>query len=130
MNFSMQDTFNLGWKLMAVLRKQCPPELLNTYSAEPSVVAQQLIDFDKEWATMFSDRAKQGDASDEKGVDPRNSRSTSSSMAASRAWVRTLQPFGDYRPQYAPATGPRFYHRYALSLPPRWCGSRMPSRCN
>ena len=71
MNFSMQDTFNLGWKLMAVLRKQCPPELLNTYSAERQVVAQQLIDFDKEWATMFSDRAKQGDASDEKGVDPK-----------------------------------------------------------
>lgn len=25
MNFSMQDSFNLGWKLAAVLRKQCAP---------------------------------------------------------------------------------------------------------
>lgn len=57
MNFSMQDTFNLGWKLAAVLRKQSPPELLHTYSAERQVVAQQLIDFDREWATMFSDRS-------------------------------------------------------------------------
>ena len=57
MNFSMQDTFNLGWKLAAVLRQQCVPELLHTYSAERQVVAQQLIDFDREWATMFSDRS-------------------------------------------------------------------------
>lgn len=62
MNFSMQDTFNLGWKLAAVLRGQCPPALLHTYSAERQVVAQQLIDFDREWASMFSDRG---------GVDPK-----------------------------------------------------------
>src|SRR5205809_2667435 len=44
MNFSMQDTFNLGWKLAAVLRSQCAPKLLHTYSDERQVVAQQLID--------------------------------------------------------------------------------------
>ena len=71
MNFSMQDAFNLGWKLAAVLRKQCVPELLHSYSAERQVVAQELIDFDREWAAMFSDRPKQGAASDESGgVDP------------------------------------------------------------
>lgn len=68
MNFSMQDTFNLGWKLAAVLRKQCAPALLHTYSSERQVVAQQLIDFDREWAQMFSDRAKEGG---EGGVDPK-----------------------------------------------------------
>ena len=68
MNVSMQDTFNLGWKLAAVLRKQCVPELLHTYSSERQVVAQQLIDFDREWAQMFSDRAKEGG---EGGVDPK-----------------------------------------------------------
>ncbi|MCG2592724.1 FAD-binding monooxygenase [Ramlibacter sp. XY19] len=56
MNFSMQDTFNLGWKLAAVLRGQAAPALLDTYSAERQVVAQQLIDFDREWAKMFSER--------------------------------------------------------------------------
>ena len=71
MNFSMQDAFNLGWKLAAVLRRECAPQLLHTYSAERQVVAQELIDFDREWATMFSDRARQGSASDAGGVDPK-----------------------------------------------------------
>jgi phenol 2-monooxygenase/3-hydroxybenzoate 4-monooxygenase len=71
MNFSMQDTFNLGWKLTAVLRRQCAPELLHTYSDERQVVAQQLIDFDREWAKMFSDRPKQDAGGLSQGVDPR-----------------------------------------------------------
>ena len=71
MNFSMQDTFNLGWKLAAVLRKQCAPELLHTYSAERQVVAQELIDFDRQWARMFSDKPKQGASGESGGVDPK-----------------------------------------------------------
>jgi phenol 2-monooxygenase/3-hydroxybenzoate 4-monooxygenase len=71
MNFSMQDTFNLGWKLAAVLRKQCAPELLHTYSLERQVVAQELIDFDREWAKMFSDRPKDGAGAGSEGVDPK-----------------------------------------------------------
>lgn len=67
MNFSMQDTFNLGWKLAGVLRGLYAPSLLDTYSAERQVVAQELIDFDREWAAMFSDRAKLGEGT---GVDP------------------------------------------------------------
>jgi phenol 2-monooxygenase/3-hydroxybenzoate 4-monooxygenase len=70
MNFSMQDTFNLGWKLAAVLRRQAVPRLLETYSAERQVVAQELIDFDRAWAKMFSDRPKHGDGASE-GVDPK-----------------------------------------------------------
>jgi phenol 2-monooxygenase (NADPH) len=34
MNVSMQDSFNLGWKLASVLRKRSTPRLLHTYSAE------------------------------------------------------------------------------------------------
>ncbi|WBY02466.1 FAD-binding monooxygenase [Ramlibacter tataouinensis] len=71
MNFSMQDTFNLGWKLAAVLQGQCAPELLRTYSEERQVVAQELIDFDREWAKMFSDRAKEGAGGEAGGVDPK-----------------------------------------------------------
>jgi phenol 2-monooxygenase/3-hydroxybenzoate 4-monooxygenase len=71
MNFSMQDTFNLGWKLAAVLRGQCAPRLLHTYSQERQVVAQELIDFDREWAKMFSDRARQAASGDTEGVDPK-----------------------------------------------------------
>jgi len=71
MNFSMQDTFNLGWKLAAVLSGQCGPELLRTYSEERQAVAQELIDFDREWAQMFSDRPQQGADGSAKGVDPK-----------------------------------------------------------
>jgi phenol 2-monooxygenase (NADPH) len=54
MNVSMQDSFNLGWKLASVLRKQSAPSLLHTYSAERQAVAAELIDFDREWAKMLS----------------------------------------------------------------------------
>jgi phenol 2-monooxygenase/3-hydroxybenzoate 4-monooxygenase len=75
MNFSMQDTFNLGWKLAAVLRGQCAPELLHTYTAERQPAAQALIDFDREWAKMFSDKPKHSGAAaaaavSAEGVDP------------------------------------------------------------
>ncbi len=71
MNFSMQDSFNLGWKLAAVLRGQAQPQLLHTYSAERQVAGQALIDFDREWAKMFSDKPKQGAGAAEGGVDPK-----------------------------------------------------------
>ncbi len=71
MNFSMQDTFNLGWKLAAVLRGQAEPRLLHTYSEERQVAGQALIDFDREWAKMFSDKPKQGGDAGGQGVDPK-----------------------------------------------------------
>ncbi len=71
MNFSMQDAFNLGWKLAAVLRGQATPQLLHTYSAERQVAGKGLIDFDREWSKMISDRPKiEGDAGGP-GVDPK-----------------------------------------------------------
>ena len=71
MNFSMQDTFNLGWKLAAVLRKQCDPQLLHTYTAERQSVGQELIDFDREWSKMISDRPRQDGGEAGSGVDPK-----------------------------------------------------------
>jgi phenol 2-monooxygenase len=54
MNVSMQDTFNLGWKLAAVLRGRCQPSLLHTYSAERRAIAKELIDFDRQWASLLA----------------------------------------------------------------------------
>ncbi len=54
MNVSIQDGFNLGWKLAAVLEGRAPESLLSTYADERKVVAQNLIDFDKEWSTMLA----------------------------------------------------------------------------
>lgn len=54
MNVSMQDGFNLGWKLGSVLTGLSPERLLSTYAAERRPVAQQLIDFDREWSSLMA----------------------------------------------------------------------------
>lgn len=54
MNVSMQDGFNLGWKLGSVVSGLAPASLLSTYAAERRPVAQQLIDFDKEWSSLMA----------------------------------------------------------------------------
>ena len=69
MNVSMRDAFNLGWKLAAVLRGQCRPEILHTYSTERRGLAKELIEFDREFAAMFSAPPKTS-SSDDDGVDP------------------------------------------------------------
>ncbi|TDW29816.1 FAD-binding monooxygenase [Cryobacterium psychrophilum] len=56
MNVSMQDGFNLAWKLGAVLSGRSPESLLGTYSAERQVIAKNLIDFDKQWSTLMATR--------------------------------------------------------------------------
>jgi phenol 2-monooxygenase len=62
MNVAMADAWNLGWKLASVLMGTGKPELLHTYSKERQSVAQQLIDFDREFSRLFSARAtKSGD---------------------------------------------------------------------
>lgn len=58
MNVSMADTFNLGWKLVAVLRGQAGPALLHTYSEERRAKAKELIDFDRDMARLFSAKPK------------------------------------------------------------------------
>jgi phenol 2-monooxygenase len=66
MNVSMQDGFNLGWKLASVLRKRSAPSLLHSYSAERQAIAGELIDFDREWAEMLASS---------KGFDPAETQS-------------------------------------------------------
>jgi 2-polyprenyl-6-methoxyphenol hydroxylase-like FAD-dependent oxidoreductase len=70
MNVSMQDGFNLGWKLASVLRGRCSPELLHTYSGERRAVAKELIDFDRKFAKMFSAPPKDLSDPNSEGVDP------------------------------------------------------------
>ena len=42
-NTSVQDSYNLAWKIAAVLRGQAGPALLDTYSAERAPVAKQIV---------------------------------------------------------------------------------------
>ena len=54
MNVSMQDGWNIAWKLGQVLSGRAPSSLLDTYSGERQEIAKNLIDFDKEWSTLMA----------------------------------------------------------------------------
>ncbi|OTB17691.1 hypothetical protein K445DRAFT_73618 [Daldinia sp. EC12] len=54
MNVSLQDGYNIGWKLAAVIRGQAKPELLETYVSERQKTAAELIEFDRSWSKLFS----------------------------------------------------------------------------
>jgi phenol 2-monooxygenase len=60
MNVSMGDALNLGWKLVSVLQGRCPPDVLHSYSAERQAVARDLIEFDREWSRIMSERPEAG----------------------------------------------------------------------
>jgi phenol 2-monooxygenase len=70
MNVSMQDAFNLGWKLAAVLEGRARPELLSTYTIERHAVAQELIDFDREWSKIMASPPRDPSRPELGGVDP------------------------------------------------------------
>jgi phenol 2-monooxygenase len=54
MNVSMQDTFNLGWKLAHVLGGRADASLLRSYTKERLTEAKRLVETDHEWARIMS----------------------------------------------------------------------------
>jgi phenol 2-monooxygenase len=70
MNVSMQDAFNLGWKLASVLEGRAGPELLRTYNVERHAIAQRLIDFDREWSKIMASQPLDPEHPELGGVDP------------------------------------------------------------
>ncbi|PKY09148.1 hypothetical protein P168DRAFT_308796 [Aspergillus campestris IBT 28561] len=67
MNISMQDTFNLGWKIAHVVNGYSSGSILKTYESERRQVAQDLIAFDHRFSRLFSGRPAK-DVMDEEGV--------------------------------------------------------------
>lgn len=67
MNVSMQDAYNLGWKLGLVVRGVAQPSILKTYQSERRRIAQDLIAFDHKFSRLFSGRPAK-DVLDEEGV--------------------------------------------------------------
>ncbi|KAF7915395.1 hypothetical protein EAE99_010168 [Botrytis elliptica] len=67
MNVSMQDTYNLGWKIAAVLNGTANRSILRTYESERRAVAQELITFDHKFSRLFSGRPAK-DIMDEEGI--------------------------------------------------------------
>ena len=94
MNVSMQDAFNLGWKLAAVLERRSPESLLDTYSAERRAIAQELIDFDKEWSAILASPPKDAANPDAGGVDP---------AELQEYFERSLRYTGGVATRYAPS---------------------------
>ena len=95
MNVSMQDTFNLGWKLVSVLEGRAKPELLRTYTAERHAIARGLIDFDKEWSKIMASPPKDPSRPELGGVDPQELQAYFVKSGRYTAGVAT---------QYAPTT--------------------------
>ena len=95
MNVSMQDAFNLGWKLASVLEGRAKPELLRTYNAERHAIAQGLIDFDKEWSKIMASPPRDPNHPELGGVDPQELQAYFVKSGRYTAGVAT---------QYAPTT--------------------------
>ncbi|MCA6114856.1 FAD-binding monooxygenase [Bradyrhizobium sp. WSM 1738] len=94
MNVSMQDGFNLGWKLASVLRGRSAPHLLHSYSAERQAVAKELIDFDREWAAILASAKgdnKGGDAAQMQNYFVRHGRYTAGTATHYRPSILTAQ---------------------------------------
>ncbi|KAE8396098.1 FAD binding domain-containing protein [Aspergillus alliaceus] len=67
MNVSMQDTYNLGWKIAHVVKGYSEGSILKTYQSERRRIAQDLIAFDHWFSRLFSGRPAR-DVMDEEGV--------------------------------------------------------------
>jgi len=68
MNVSMQDAYNLGWKLGMVVKGIAQPSILKTYQSERRRIAQDLINFDHKFSRLFSGRPAT-DVMDNEGVN-------------------------------------------------------------
>jgi phenol 2-monooxygenase len=103
MNVSMQDGWNLAWKLGHVLEGRSPESLLATYSAERQVVAQDLIDFDRQWSTLMATRP-------EDLADP---------AELEEFYVRTAEFPAGFMTQYAPSliVGSAAHQQLATGFP-------------
>jgi len=103
MNVSMQDGFNLGWKLGHVLEGRSPETLLATYSAERQVIAKNLIDFDKQWSTLMA--TKPEDLADPTELED--------------FYVRTAEFPAGFMTEYAPSIliGQRTHQSLATGFP-------------
>ena len=67
MNVSMQDSYNLGWKIAGVVNGNLRRSILKTYESERRQIAQDLIAFDHRFSRLFSGRPAK-DAADEAGI--------------------------------------------------------------
>lgn len=59
LNVSIQDAWNIGWKLAAVVKNQATQAILESYEIERRPVAQRLLSFDKKMLQCFRSLCKE-----------------------------------------------------------------------
>ena len=59
MNVSLQDGYNIGWKLASFLKGQTQIDILSTYVTERQKVAEDLIEWDKNWVKSIASKGKE-----------------------------------------------------------------------
>lgn len=64
MNVSLQDGYNIGWKLGSYLSGQATEELVKTYVSERQQTAAELIEFDRMWIKIFKSGETNGAGAD------------------------------------------------------------------
>lgn len=114
MNVSMQDAYNLGWKLASVLENRAKPDLLRTYTVERHAIAQGLIDFDKEWSKIMASPPKNPDHPELPGVDPAELQAYFVMSGRYTAGVATQYPAATYLS--AEATHQALAHGYTIGM--------------
>lgn len=67
MNVSIQDAYNIGWKVGLVVKNIAKRNILATYEPERRPIAQALIEYDYQYSRLFSGRPAK-DAADKAGV--------------------------------------------------------------
>ncbi|KAF7620889.1 2-polyprenyl-6-methoxyphenol hydroxylase [Aspergillus flavus] len=64
MNISMQDTYNLVWKVAAVISGSVDPAILETYQSERRPEAEQLMEFDTRLVYAYEEGSTEDDSED------------------------------------------------------------------
>lgn len=87
-NTSIQDSYNLAWKLAAVIRGQAGEELLETYSVERAPIAKQIVtranDSGREYKPIFDALGVTDATTDEDFVEKLKLRKENSPEGAAR----------------------------------------------
>ena len=64
MNISMQDSYNLVWKIAAVITGSVDPAILETYQSERRPEAEQLMEFDTRLVYAYEEGGMEDDSED------------------------------------------------------------------
>ncbi|EPX76695.1 putative phenol 2-monooxygenase [Salipiger mucosus DSM 16094] len=123
MNVSMQDSFNLGWKLAHVFQGRAAPSILRSYSAERRTEAKRLIDTDHAWARIMS--APPGESELDGSDMPRRAEAVHREPRVHRRPRGEIRPLGAGGRAHTPGAGawPRDRPPFPLGPggPPRRC---------